>query len=82
MQIYYEIMKWFTRSWWEYLLEIPKDSGYTTWWGRFNCRRLGHPCGPWYHNVGGLRAEAIGITTNLLAVEILDEIEKIIKVIK
>jgi hypothetical protein len=30
----------------------------------------------------GRRAEAIGITTNLLAVEILDEIEKIIKVIK
>ncbi len=30
----------------------------------------------------GRRAEALGIRTNRLAVEILDEIEKIIKVIK
>jgi len=30
----------------------------------------------------GRRAEALGIRTNLLAVEILDELEKIIKAIK
>ena len=30
----------------------------------------------------GRRAEAVGLSTNLLAVEILDELERIIKVIK
>ena len=57
MQLYYEVMKWFTKEWWNYLLEKPKDSSYTNWWVRFHCRRKGHPCGPWYHNIGGLEPD-------------------------
>ena len=57
IDFYYGITKWFTRDWWEYLLEKPGYPGYTNWWKRFNCRRKGHPCGPWYFNVGGLEPD-------------------------
>lgn len=44
---------WFTRAWWNYLLETPRDPSYTTWWKRFWCRAYGHPNGQIYYNVTG-----------------------------
>jgi hypothetical protein len=58
--------KWFDRWWWQYLL-MPLDptERYIGWYHRrrknlrswlraVRCRMRGHPCGPIYHNPGGL----------------------------
>jgi hypothetical protein len=50
-------MKWFTRSWWEYLLEKPKDPRYCSWYERIKCRMGGHKCGVWWHNLGGMEPD-------------------------
>ena len=44
-------MHWFTKDWWRYLLEKPKqDSSYIR---SFWCRVKGHPDGVWWFNNSG-----------------------------
>jgi hypothetical protein len=40
-------MKWFTKSWWSYLLKDCKS------WTMFWCRVGGHKPGPYYFNPNG-----------------------------
>jgi len=48
-------MKWFTKSWWEYLLEKPaSDSNYLR---SFICRVRNHPKGVWYYDPNGLEPD-------------------------
>jgi len=46
-------LQWFSKHWWKYLLEEPRDKHYTSSWKRFWCRARGHPSGCWYYNPGG-----------------------------
>ena len=46
-------LQWFSKYWWKYLLEEPRDKHYTSSWKRFWCRARGHPSGCWYYNPGG-----------------------------
>ncbi len=47
--------KWFTRGWWEYLLE-KKQPGYS-WWTVIRCRMKGHPAGVVWYNSDGLEPD-------------------------
>jgi len=42
------ISRWFTKDWWEYLLEKPLTHT------KFLCRMKGHPAGIIFFNLGGL----------------------------
>lgn len=50
-------MKWFTKSWWAYLLEKPNDPSYCSWYERIKCRMGGHKPGVWWHNLGGMEPD-------------------------
>ena len=43
---------WFQKSWWNYLLEPPKDKKYINWFNRIWCRATGHRGCIWF-NVNG-----------------------------
>ena len=43
-------MKWFTKSWWRYLLAKPSDE--TSTLRAAICRARGHPCGVWWYSDG------------------------------
>jgi len=47
MTLIYKILNWFTKSWWQYLLEKPCNPK------KFFCRANGHKCGVIYFNPGG-----------------------------
>jgi len=44
--------QWFSKYWWQYLLEKPKDSEWCNWWERFWCRASLHPDGVWWYSSG------------------------------
>lgn len=45
--------KWFSKTWWKYLLEKPKHPEYCNWWYRILCRLKGHPNGVIFYNISG-----------------------------
>jgi hypothetical protein len=47
--------KWFSKWWWQYLLENPAYG--TPKLKAFLCRTRGHPSGVWWHNPGGLEPD-------------------------
>ena len=48
-----KITRWFDKSFWLYLFEKPKDSGWCSWLTRIRCRMAGHPSGPvWFKPLG------------------------------
>jgi hypothetical protein len=44
------IVRWFTKSWWQYLLEKPLGDFPIE---RIICRAKGHPAGPVWYNMTG-----------------------------
>ncbi len=47
---------WFTKDWWKYLFEKPKEKDYTNWLNRIWCRATGHR-GRWWTNPNGLEPD-------------------------
>ena len=45
-------MHWFTKDWWQYLLE-PRRDWREPWWRVIWCRWRGHPAGEIFYNAGG-----------------------------
>jgi hypothetical protein len=54
-----DLDKWFTISWWQYLLRKPEGNDYkdVSWIVRFICRSRNHPCGIVYYNPAGLEPD-------------------------
>lgn len=50
-------MRWFTKSWWQYLLEPKSNSSDSNRFTIILCRIEGHPCGVWYYNPTGLEPD-------------------------
>lgn len=48
---------WFTKSWWDYLLEEPKGKTLKDKWVRFWCRARIHPAGVWWYNPNRLEPD-------------------------
>lgn len=44
------ITRWFTKDWWEYLLEERKGNWCMPWYIVIWCRIRGHRCGVWWYN--------------------------------
>ena len=45
--------KWFSKEWWNYLLEKPNNSSDCNWLVRFWCRMNIHPKGVIWYNING-----------------------------
>lgn len=43
---------WFTKSWWQYLLDKRVDRNYCSRIHRVLCRAAGHPEGVWWYSSG------------------------------
>jgi len=48
------LLTWFHKDWWVYLLERPKG---VSRWTAFWCRASGHPAGPRFYNPYGLEPD-------------------------